>query len=237
MDLRITGLIASGQGLVTATQLLDNGVSPTTIRHLVRSGELVVVRRGVYADGEAWRALDEQRGRHRLRTRAAVATMRRNFVISHDSAAHEHELDILVPPDPHVHITRAGHTGAWTKAGVKHHLAAYTEEQVVTIDQLKVLDIPRTVVDIAREHGEPYGEVACDAALRRGVPRSALMAAYEPMRSWKHVTRTRRAVEFAQPLAESVLETRAGCWSPPSGSTRRWSSSPRLPARGPRRVG
>ena len=207
MELRIHGLLAAGNGLVTATQLLDAGVHPTTIRHLVRTGELVTVRRGVYAEGEAWRMLDEYRGRPRLRTRAAVAVMRRNFVISHDSAAHEHGLEILNPPDPHVHITRAGHTGAWTKAGVKHHLAAYTKEQVVTIEDLRVLDIPRTVVDIAREHGEPYGEVAADAALRHGVPRSALMAAYEPMRCWKHVTRTRRAVDFADAGAESALET------------------------------
>ncbi len=57
--------------------------------------------------------------------------LKRAFVASHDSSAHEHGLEILNPPDPHVHITRPGSTSAWTEYGVKHHLARYREEQVV----------------------------------------------------------------------------------------------------------
>jgi Transcriptional regulator, AbiEi antitoxin len=200
-------VMATQQGLLTRAQALDAGLSPTTIRHLVRTGVLVIVRRGVYADGDLWRSLDVYRGQHRLRTRAALLTMRRSWVISHDSAGHEHELELLLPPDPHVHITRPGWPKAWTEYGVKHHLAPFRDEQVMHVNGLRALDIARTAVDIAREHGTPFGEVACDSALRMGVSRAALEAAYEPMRNWPYVTRTREAVAFARPGTGSVAES------------------------------
>ena len=207
MYLSVRAKMAAQHGLITTAQARDCGLSTLHIGHLVRTGALVVVRRGVYADGEAWRALDEDRGRHRLRTRAATMRMSRAFVASHDSSAHEHGLPILNPPDPHVHITRPGSTNAWTEYGVKHHLARYRLEQVARIDGLDVLDLARTAVDIAREHGEPYGEIACDAAMRLGVPRSALEDACAIMTYWPHHRRTERAVAFARPEAANLAET------------------------------
>jgi hypothetical protein len=200
-------VMASQEGLLTRPQALDAGLSPTTIRHLIRTGVLIIIRRGVYADGELWRSLDAYRGQHKLRTRAAVLTMRRTWVASHDSAGHEHELELLLPPDPHVHITRPGWPKAWTESGVKRHLAPFREEQVMHVNGLRVLDVARTAVDIAREHGSPYGEVACDSAMRLGVSRAALEAACEPMRYWPYVTAARGAVEFARPGTGSVAET------------------------------
>ena len=200
-------VMASQDGLLTRAQALDAGLSPTTIRHLIRTGALVVVRRGVYVDGELWQSLDPYRGQQRLRTRAALLTMRRSWVVSHDSAGHEHELDLLTPPDPHVHITRPGWPKAWKEYGVSHHLAGFRDEQVMELNGLRVLDIARTAVDIAREHGSPYGEVACDSAMRLGVSRSALEAACEPMTNWPYITRTRGAVAFARPGSGSVAET------------------------------
>jgi len=200
-------LMAANQGLLTRPQALDAGLSPSAIRHLVNTGQLVVLRRGVYADGELWRSLDVHRGQHRLRTRAALLKMRRSWVVSHDSAAHELELDILLPPEPHVHITRPGFTAAWTEFGVKHHLAPYRGDQVVRVAGLPVLDLARTAVDIAREHGTPYGEVACDSAMRKGVSKADLAAACAPMANWPHVVRTRTAVEFARPRTGSVAES------------------------------
>src|SRR3954449_5829433 len=108
-------LMATNHGLITTFQARDCGLSTSQLAHLVRSGALVPVRHGVYVDGELWTSLDEDRGQHRLRTRAALMTMRRRFVVSHDSSAHEHGLEILNPPEPHVHITRPGSTAAWSR--------------------------------------------------------------------------------------------------------------------------
>src|SRR3954468_9144873 len=133
--------MAANAGLITTGQARDCGLTTTHIRFLVRTGKLVVVRRGIYTDAELWESLDEDRGRHRLRTRAATKRMSRTFVASHDSSAHELGLEILNPPDPYVHITRPGSTNAWTEYGVKHHLARYRSAQVERIDDLEVLDL------------------------------------------------------------------------------------------------
>jgi hypothetical protein len=200
-------IMAANGGLLSWAEARDSGLSTEQIRHLVRQGALVPLRRGHYVDGELWRSTDPHRGQHRLRTRAVLRGLKRGWVISHDSAAHEHAMEILLPPDPHTHITRPGSTTAWTRYGVKHHYAGFGDDQVVVIDELKALDRARTAVDIAREHGEPYGEIACDAAMRLGVTRLELRTACEPMKNWPHVQRTRRAVEFADPGAQTVIET------------------------------
>jgi len=207
MNVKAQAVMAANHGLITRPQALDCGLSSADIRHLLSTGGLVRVRRGVYADPDVWTSLDVHVGRPRLQTRAALATMRRGWVASHDSAAHELALEILNPPEPHVHITRPGSTGAWTKFGVKHHLARFGEHQVVEVNGLRVLDMARTAVDIAREHGTPYGEIACDSAMRHGVSRAALEAAVDPMLFWPYSRRARAAVAFADPGAETVLET------------------------------
>lgn len=199
--------MAANHGLITRAQALDAGLSPSAIRWLLKTGELVRAHRGVYADGELWRSLDDHRGRPRMRAHAAVLTLRRSYVLSHDSAGHEQELDLLQVPDPHVHITRPGFTAAWTEYGVKHHLARFRPEQVVVPDGFAALDLARTAVDIAREHGAPYGEVACDSAMRKGVTRAELEEAIAPMVCWPHIRRTRAAVDFARPGTGSVAET------------------------------
>ncbi len=199
--------MAANGGLLTWAQARDHGLTSAQLRHLLRQGALVVLRRGLYVDGELWRSLDPYREQHRLRTRAVIRGLKRGYVVSHDSSAHEHGLEILLPPDPHTHITRRGSTTAWSRYGVKHHYAGFKPEQVTVIDGLEVLDLARTAVDIAREHGEPYGEIACDAAMRLGVTRVALREACEPMTNWPHVQRIRRAVEFADPGAQTAIET------------------------------
>ena len=90
---------------------------------------------------------------------------------------------------------------------VKHHLARYLPEQVVDVGGLRALDLARTAVDIARERGVPDGVAACDSAMRMGVPRSALVSAYEPMRNWPGVRSVRTAVELADPGAQNPNES------------------------------
>ena len=204
---RARHIMAASGGLISRSQLLDAGMSPLDIKHLVRAGQLAIVRRGIYVDGELWQEADERHERHRIRTRAAIRLMNRGFVVSHDSSAHEHGMDILLPKDPHVHITRPGFTSAWTQSGVKHHLAGFVDEQVIEVNGLPVFDLARTAVDIAREHEEPFGLAACDSALRLGVPKQALYDAVAPMRNWPHVKRARSAVDLSDPGAQTIAES------------------------------
>ncbi len=206
MHPQVLATMAANGGLITRAQALDAGLSPSAITALLRD-EWVVVRRGVYAERRVWERLDEYRGRPRLRTRAALLKMGRGWVLSHDSSAHEQGLDILAPGRPHVHVTRPGHTNAWTKYGVKHHLAGFVPDQVVVVEGLRCLDLPRTACDIARERGVQHGVCAMDAALRRGVPRAALLAASAVMDYWPGVTAVRQSIELSDGGAEGVAES------------------------------
>lgn len=207
MNTRARAKSATQGGLLTRRDALDAGMLPSEITASIRGGQLVVVRRGVYVDAEVWSMLDVHRGRPRLEARAAVLTMHRGWVLSHDSAAHELGLELLRPRYPHVHITRPGFTSAWTRYGVKHHYARFRPSQLLEIEGFPVLDPARTAIDIGREHGEWAGIVACDSAMRHGITRSALIEAHLPMDFWPYITRARAAVDFADPRAENAAES------------------------------
>jgi hypothetical protein len=207
MHPRVSAAIAHNHGLITRSEALDHGLSPGEIRHLVRTRRWLMVRRGVYTPAEIWAELDEYVGRPLLRARAAVMTMRRGWVLSHDSGAHALGLPVLRAREPLVHITRPGWTNAWTEHGVKHHLAGFLDRQVREVDGLPVLDLARTAVDISREHGADAGIVACDGALRMGATRSELVAAYGPMQHWSGVRTARTCVDLADPGAQTPIES------------------------------
>lgn len=207
MDPRVLAAMSANGGLITYAQALDLGVSPGEVRGLKRQGHWVAVRRGVYTSRELWDSLDEWRGRPRLIARAVVLTMRRAWVLSHNSAADELDLATLRPPEPLTHITRPGWTNAWTENQVAHHLARFRPDQVVEINGVRVLDAARTAIDIARYHGVLHGIVACDSARRGGVSQAGLVAAYEPMEQWPGVKAAHTSVELSDARAENVNES------------------------------
>lgn len=200
--------LASQGGLVTRADVLDTGLLPTRITALVRSGDLVIVRRGVYADGDLWRSLDEYVGRPLLRVRAALLLLDRAWVLSHDSSALALGMPLIDPASSLVHVTRPGYSSAWTRAGVSHHYARFSPGQVVTTqDGTRHLSIARTVVDLARHHGELAGLVAGDWALRQGVPRTELLETCLAMPFWPGIVAARSAIARADARAESAAET------------------------------
>lgn len=197
-------------GLVTRGQALSAGYTAQEIRGLTRpDGEWVIVRRGVYLRRDLWDAAGDWSDKPLLRALAAHLVMERPHVLSHTSAGLLHRLPMLHPGNDLIHVTRPGVTGSRTRHGVKHHLAGFRPEQVVTIDGVEALDLARTAVDIGRELGYQHGLVACDAALQRGITKTELQSTLDVMTDWPHVTKARAAVEDSNPGAESIGETLA----------------------------
>ncbi|MCM3516988.1 type IV toxin-antitoxin system AbiEi family antitoxin domain-containing protein [Nocardioides sp. P86] len=209
MTPELRALLSAEGGLVTRQDALDGGLTPSAITGLLRSGVWLPVRRGVYVDATVWEAADEDRGRPRLRTRAAVSTMRRGWVLSHDSAAHEWGMALLRCDEPLVHVTRPGYSSAWTRYGVKHHYARFAPRQVCQVEDVRVLDRARVAVDIGREHGFRHGLVACDSARRLGTSLDELYSALSPMDHWPGVRAAREAVDRSDAGAQSPAETLA----------------------------
>jgi hypothetical protein len=192
--------------LITRRQALASGFDADSLRKLLRSGEWVAVRRGVYTTRVHWESLDPYVGRPRLEVWAAVLVTRSFHAISHDSAAYLHGLPILEARPRIVHVTRVGHLGGSTKHGIKHHQAPVRPAQIEFVDDHPVLDLPRTVADIGREHGLRHAIVATNSALRAGVSRKALRAAVAPMTCWPNVTVPRLAVELGDRRCENAGE-------------------------------
>lgn len=204
---RVQAALARNDGLVTRGELLDLGLSPSRITGLIDGGDLVIVRRGVYADTAVWEAADDYRGKPLMNARAALMTMRRGWLMSHDSAALELGIPLIRPQDSLVHVTRPGYSSAWTRYGISHHYAHFAASQVVTLGGRRVLGPARTAIDLARQHGEEAGVIACDWALRHGVKRTELIEAYLPMGHWTGVPHARSAVDLADPRAENLAES------------------------------
>lgn len=209
MDPRIVAAVQQGAGLATARRLHALGIDPRVVARLVRSGDLVPVRRGVYTTREVWDTWDEWRARPLARVRAVDLTSTTSHVYSHDSAALLLELPLIRPHASDVHVTREGVVGSPSRHGLRHHGAPYAPEDIEAVDGFAVLAAPRTVADLARTHGYEAGLVAADGALRLGHSRASLRQATDTMTSWPGITTARAVVEAADPGAESAAETLA----------------------------
>jgi hypothetical protein len=198
--------MAHQHGLILRRQALAAGMTIKQISTLLRRGEWVAVRRGVYATRTHWESLDQYVGRPRLEVWAATLTTRTPHMISHDSAAYLHGLPILEATPRLVHVTRIGVLGGRTRHGIKHHKAPVRTEQIVFVDDHPVLDVARTVADIGRDHGLRHAIVAADSALRAGETRRSLRAAVDDMTNWPYVTVPRLAAEWADARCENPGE-------------------------------
>ena len=207
MDSRVLAAVARGDGLTTPAALARVGVGQRHVARLVRTGRLVPVRRGVYTTAELWAAWDIHHARPLARVKAAEHCVTVPHVSSHDSAALLQELPLLRPQDSAVHISRLDMRGTRVQSGIEHHGASYDTDQLVEIDGLVALDIPRTVADLAREHGYRAGLVAADGAMQLGVTRAQLRAVASRMTGWPYSLTVAAVVEDADPGAESVGET------------------------------
>ena len=208
MYLPLIALIHRQHSLVTSKQLATAGLHPNDVRRLVSTGRLVRLRRGVYADGDGWDALDPFRQQPLLRIRAAQMTLRSTvYAFSHDSAAIPLGMGAPDPRQSLVHLSRDKVHGDAVRSGVKHHLAPYREQDVTDADGLLVLCRARTALDMVREHGRAHGLAACDAAMRQGVTRAELVDHLSFMSSWPHSRCMRWCIEHADALAESYLES------------------------------
>lgn len=194
-------------GLITHRQALEAGLAPRDIARLVSTGEWVRLRKGVYVDGAAHLALEPFRAAPLRRMRAAQLAMQRPVIFSHDSAAIALGLGAPDPRTSAVHICQPRRRATRTTGGMVTHGAPFTPHQVCEVDGMRVLDRARTALDMTRLHGLWPGVAACDAAMRQGTTRVELEAAAAPMHGWPYRRRVDRAIELADPGAETYLES------------------------------
>jgi predicted transcriptional regulator of viral defense system len=203
--------------VLTTGRLLAAGLSARQIRRLVIEGGLAPLRPGVYARTEAaggpaaGAAVDVL-----LPLAAALAVTGSRSVGSHQTAAAVHTLSLVDRPSQQlIHVTRASaDRGSRTRRrpGVLVHNAALPDEHVTSCRGVPVTSVARTVVDLARTVPFAEGVAVADSALQdklqdKLATRGELEAVVARCERWPGIQRARRVVAFADPLAESVLES------------------------------
>jgi GNAT superfamily N-acetyltransferase len=182
------------------------GYSREQIRYRLETGQWTRVRKGLYvavaavADGAARDAL--------LVTLRAAQNRVPGAVASHHTAAAVHGLPVFGRTE-HVTMTRDAAPGRTPVdlPDIRVLRAALPPADVVEVEGIAVTSLARTVCDRARVASFRAGLVTADAALRRGVPREAMLAVLERCRRWPGKRRAVEVVLFADPRAESPLES------------------------------
>ncbi len=185
----------------TRAEALAAGFSPEAIRHKLRSGQWIVVRRGVYTTAEAYAASPQ------LVDAAAACRADPEAVVCRQWAAALLGVPLLRPPPDRVTLLR-GDGGSSHRNSVLLTAAALPAQDVTMVAGVPVTAAARTVVDVARNLPYADGVVTADAALHLGrVDPDDLQRVLAASAGWPGVRRAERVLAFADGRSESPLES------------------------------
>lgn len=159
-DAVISALAAAQHGVVTRAQLLAHDVPATLVDDRVRTRQLVLLHRGVYALGHAQLTAEGW-------WMAAVGSYRPPAALSHGSAAALWGLsdDGLRRP---IHVTVGGRAARRRRGVQPHRRAVLVEDEVTVVRGIPVTTVARTILDVAATvRGRALEQVVRRAARRR----------------------------------------------------------------------
>ncbi|PZF79876.1 type IV toxin-antitoxin system AbiEi family antitoxin domain-containing protein [Jiangella anatolica] len=197
-------------GVSTIAELRARGLSPGALRHAVTTGRLVRLRRGVYCDGEVWRASGRRPAdRHTVETCAAwLALGRSGWAVGYSAAViaglpvpwgEPRPLRFSRPTRPH---------GRRAYTGVRLRTAGVEQTDVFLLHGVPVTTPARTAADVAREHDFAAGLVLADAALRSGIASAGeLRQVAERQSRWPHGSQAMLVAAHADGARESPAES------------------------------
>jgi hypothetical protein len=195
--------------LLRRADALAGGFDDAELARMVRRGELRRLQRGTYAHPPAELPTDAV-ARHRLAVLATVPGLRSPAVVSHLSAAVLHGLPLWGVPLDRVHVTRRPPATGSGSRRLHQHVGRVPDEHLTVVDGLAATSITRTVVDVARSVPFESAVVVADRALRTGgTTRQDLVGCIADMGRVPGIRAAARAVDFADPLSESVGESRS----------------------------
>src|SRR5680860_331843 len=210
-------------GLIPSAALREAGMNSHAVDTLLRRGELVRVRRGIYTLGEAWRTANVD-ARYRTFVRATAEVAVRPLVFSHLSAAALHGLPIIGPWPKAVHVLSSRASGGSTARYTTSHQATGSGADTVVLAGCQATSLPRTLVDVAASSAFLIGVTMIDHALRldaervdaetkrgmRSVPtltKDVLLEELAAGRPRSGAAQAERTIAFANPLSANPGET------------------------------
>ncbi len=176
-------------------------------------GQLVRLHRGAFVPKSSWDFWTPHM-RYQMRCIGAVQSGRNHPVLSHDSAAAIHQIPILGAYPKLVHVLATVQAGTRTEHGFRKHATAFPSVDIESRGELHLTNLVRTLVEFASSESFASGVTAFDWALRpaeKGQPprvtRDEIVACVLRLNLTRGRARLLRALDFANPLAESPGES------------------------------
>lgn len=167
MDISLDSVAVANGGFFTRAQALDCGWVDRELRMALRMRLITRLRQGAYAYTTAYEALDDI-GRHVVLARAVVRQQRGRVALTGISAAAVHGLTLWGQDLGTVHVVRLDRGSARCEQGVCHHVVADDiDSHVVLVDQVPVVNVARTVWEVASSSTLESGVCTVDSALHR----------------------------------------------------------------------
>ncbi|MET9317656.1 type IV toxin-antitoxin system AbiEi family antitoxin domain-containing protein [Kribbella sp. NPDC003505] len=207
-------VIASAQGgVISRAQAIGAGYSREQITNRLADGRWERVRYGQYAERQDLSALPDWERRilgHRRLVHAAMNSMRPgSAVVSHHSALVMHGVPVWRADLSEVQLTRTAGMRSGPRTGVRHHRAKLGPSDVTTVAGLAVTTATRAAVEVATTLSFESAVVSADAAFRRPEVRAEdLLRLRDVTGNWPGGPAIRAVLDFADPLSESVGESR-----------------------------
>jgi very-short-patch-repair endonuclease len=138
---------------------------------------------------------------------AAMLRLPDDAVFSGLTAAWLHGLDVT--PCTPIEATRPYGGAVSGRAAIRIRRTTYTPEDVVVVRGFRTTSIARTLQDLSATRSLTESVVLIDMALNRGLTTQAALLTHVAKRSaTSRASAFRKAMTYAEPLAESPMETR-----------------------------
>ncbi len=141
------------------------------------------------------------------RSAAALRSAGRDAVLSHETAARLHRLELVVPGDAHLTVGRD--RSRRLVDGRHTHRRPLDPDERTSVDGLACTSGLRTVRDLARSLPLGEGLAVAESALRRGLLTQAALTADLGSTRGGGAARARLLVPLLHPRSDSVLESLA----------------------------
>jgi hypothetical protein len=208
MDPILAARAEQQHGVFTTADATACSVPANALRALVTAGHVVRVCPRGYVEARAWRDARKPEERHALAALAVTRSFDGRVAASHHSAATLHGLPFWEVQTDVLHVACVSGRSSRTRRALRIH-ESYPADALTDIDGVPVVIPAVAVIGTAMVDGVHAGVAVADAALHHK------LTTPEELEHWlvrlsrrPGLVRARRAVALAEPLTESVGETR-----------------------------
>ena len=189
-------------------ELIRAGYNDKAIARQVRDQVWVKVRRGAYANAEAWKQLDDA-GRHGVIARAVLKQAKADVVLSHVSGLPEYDVPVWGLDLSEVHVTRTDGRAGRRESGVDQHCGLILPGDVVHRNAVPVMTATRLALEVTTlAPAEPSLVVINHLLHEKETTPELLVNRYALMDHWPRTLITDLVLRLADGRIESVGESR-----------------------------